>query len=116
MSAISIQELEALSGELLPERAVLSAMGLFGAMGDGGYGGGDGGYGGGDGGHGGPGGHGGGDGGSSSSSSSSSSSAVAVVNGGGGGGGNAIVSSACQALEGHHGASLTCIPATTAVF
>jgi hypothetical protein len=52
MSAISFAELEGLTGELLPERAVLSTVNPFGAMGGHGHGG----HGGHD--HGGHGGHG----------------------------------------------------------
>lgn len=87
MSAISFEELDALTGELLPERAVLSTLNPMGVMG----------------------GHGGG-------SSSSSSSSSAVVVGGGGSSHGALVSSACQAVSGHHGNALTCVPGTTVVF
>ncbi|MEU0598381.1 hypothetical protein ABZ484_09030 [Streptomyces sp. NPDC006393] len=87
MSAISFAELDALTGELLPERSVLSTLNPMGVMG----------------------GHGGG-------SSSSSSSSASAVSGGGGGHHGALVSSACQAVSGHHSSTLTCVPATTVVF
>jgi hypothetical protein len=95
MSAISFAELDVLTGELLPERAVLSTVNPMGAMGGHGHGHGHG--------------H---DGGSSSSSSSSS----AVVVGGGGSSHSALVSSACQAVNGYHGGALACVPGTTVVF
>jgi hypothetical protein len=91
MSAISFEELDALTGELLPERAVLSTVNPMGVMGGHGHG------------------HGGG-------SSSSSSSSSAVVVGGGGSSHGALVSSACQAVNGHHGGALACVPGTTVVF
>jgi hypothetical protein len=99
MSTISFEELDGLSGELLPERSVLSVVTPFNNAGGGGHGGG------------------------------SSSSAAAF--GGDGGHGGAISSSACQApnnqgtagLVGALGlgaqipnSSLTCAPASTAVF
>lgn len=102
MSNISFEELEGLTGEMLPERQVLSTVVPFNNVG---------------GGHGADGG------------SSASSSAVAL--GGGGSDQNGITSSACQA-ERVHGtpgligalglgsnnpsSGMTCVPSSTSVF
>ncbi|MFC4471027.1 hypothetical protein ACFPH6_42170 [Streptomyces xiangluensis] len=108
MPTISFDELDSLTGEMLPERSVLSTVVPVGNLG----------------------GHGGGDGVGSASSGSSSS---AVAEGGDAAPRGALSTSACQSVNNlgspglvsggtplggalYPNSSLTCIPASTAVF